>query len=91
MLTYGSKDSLVKVATTDAGLEDTHAYASMEALEQQVLNGGSPCCSEPRAVLQDWQHCSGISEHGVYPVATMLSCHNDMRSPTYILITARTQ
>ena len=36
MLTYGSKDSLVKVATTDAGLEDTHAYATMEALQQQV-------------------------------------------------------
>ena len=37
MLTYGSKDSLVKVATTDAGLEDTHAYTTMAALEQQVL------------------------------------------------------
>jgi len=36
MLTYGSKDSLVKVATTDAGLEDTHAYTSVEALQQQV-------------------------------------------------------
>ena len=36
MLTYGSKDSLVKVATTDAGLEDTHAYTSVEALKQQV-------------------------------------------------------
>ena len=36
MLTYGSKDSLVKVATTDAGLEDTHAYKDMDTLAQQV-------------------------------------------------------
>ena len=26
----------MKVATTDAGLEDTHAYTSMKGLEQQV-------------------------------------------------------
>ena len=36
MLAYGSKDSLVKVASTDAGLEDTQAYLSVEDFRTQV-------------------------------------------------------
>ena len=36
MLAYGSKDSLVKVASTDAGLEDTEAYQTVEAFREQV-------------------------------------------------------
>ena len=38
MLAYGSKDSLVKVASTDAGLEDTQAYLSVEAFRNQVTS-----------------------------------------------------
>ena len=38
MLAYGSKDSLVKVASTDAGLEDTQAYLSVEDFRRQVTS-----------------------------------------------------
>lgn len=42
MLAYGSKDSLVKVASTAAGLEDTQAYLTVEEFREKVTSCRRP-------------------------------------------------